>query len=190
MPSILNRLGLTKNGAEVGVQRGHHARSILEQWPGRLYCVDSWAPVPGYHTKESQDAIHAEAVGNLTQYQDRIHIMPMASVEAADYIAKSVQQLDFVYLDADHSYESVRADISAWWPIVRRGGVLAGHDYVIDGTHENDRPFDVVPDGTPGAHLFGVRRAVNEFAAKEGLELSLTASGTDEGWQSWLVVKR
>jgi hypothetical protein len=38
-------------------------------------------------------------------------------------------ELDAVFLDADHALESVRNDIRAWWPKVRVGGVLAGHDY-------------------------------------------------------------
>jgi hypothetical protein len=37
---------------------------------------------------------------------------------------------DFVYIDADHTYAAVRADILAWWPKVRSGGVLGGHDFV------------------------------------------------------------
>lgn len=37
--------------------------------------------------------------------------------------------VDFVYIDAAHDYESVKADIAAWWPKVKPGGILAGHDY-------------------------------------------------------------
>jgi predicted O-methyltransferase YrrM len=36
---------------------------------------------------------------------------------------------DYVMLDADHAYESISRDIAAWWPKVRPGGILAGHDY-------------------------------------------------------------
>ena len=36
---------------------------------------------------------------------------------------------DYVMLDADHAYESISKDIVAWWPKVRPGGILAGHDY-------------------------------------------------------------
>ena len=37
--------------------------------------------------------------------------------------------LDFVFIDADHRYEAVLADIAAWRPHVRPGGWLMGHDY-------------------------------------------------------------
>lgn len=39
------------------------------------------------------------------------------------------ESLDFVFVDADHRYESVTADLRAWWPKIRPGGAMAGHDY-------------------------------------------------------------
>lgn len=37
--------------------------------------------------------------------------------------------LDFVFVDAEHGYESVVADSRAWLPKLRTGGYLFGHDY-------------------------------------------------------------
>jgi predicted O-methyltransferase YrrM len=51
----------------------------------------------------------------------------LTSVEAAATYEDS--SLDFVFIDADHSYESVREDIIAWWPKVKAGGIISGHDY-------------------------------------------------------------
>ena len=54
----------------------------------------------------------------------------MLSVEAASLFENG--SFDFVYLDADHSFESVWQDLSVWYPKIRIGGILAGHDF-LDG---------------------------------------------------------
>ena len=64
--------------------------------------------------------------------------------------------LDFVFIDADHSYDGCHADIEAWASKVRPGGLLCGHDY-----DNVDFP------------QWGVKRAVDEFVAANGLELEL-----------------
>ena len=61
--------------------------------------------------------------------------------------------VDFVYIDAEHSYEAMTNDLALWFPKVRAGGVIAGHDYSPE--------FD------------GVRRAVNEFASANQLKINL-----------------
>jgi hypothetical protein len=48
------------------------------------------------------------------------------SVEAS----KLFHDVDFVFLDSDHSYEGVSRELDAWWPKVVNGGVLAGHDHI------------------------------------------------------------
>ena len=39
------------------------------------------------------------------------------------------ESIDFVFIDADHSYESVKKDIEAWLPKIRKNGIISGHDY-------------------------------------------------------------
>jgi hypothetical protein len=73
--------------------------------------------------------------------------------------------VDFVYLDADHDYESVQDGILRWWPLISGRGILAGHDF--DDTHP------------------GVQRAVKEFAETSGL----TVYVTQEHPNSWYCYK-
>jgi predicted O-methyltransferase YrrM len=55
-------------------------------------------------------------------------VLRNSTVEAAAYFAD--ESVDFVYVDARHDYTSVKQDLETWWPKVKRGGILAGHDYV------------------------------------------------------------
>jgi len=58
---------------------------------------------------------------------DRRQVIRARSVDAAARVPDG--SLDFVFIDADHSYEGCAADIRAWLPKVRAGGILCGHDY-------------------------------------------------------------
>jgi predicted O-methyltransferase YrrM len=76
--------------------------------------------------------------------------------------------LDFVFIDAEHTYEALSADIAAWLPKLKPGGLLCGHDY--------SKPGERSALGWPG-----VVRAVDEFVERVGLRL-------DRGEQAtWFV---
>lgn len=62
--------------------------------------------------------------GNLTVYS-------MTSAFAALHFVQ--KNADAIFIDADHSEAAVRADVTAWLPIVKPGGILAGHDYDEEG---------------------------------------------------------
>lgn len=63
--------------------------------------------------------------------KDYIKPVRMTSVDAAKLYADN--SLDFVFLDAGHEYEDVKADIAAWWPKLKPGGTMGGDDYTRDG---------------------------------------------------------
>ena len=99
----------------------------------RLVAIDTWK---GTVSEPALMNAVAEAGGSLFElFQqnlenagvlDGVHCLVSDSVAAADHFASAA--CDFVFIDADHSYEAVRADIRAWTPKVKPGGYLAGHD--------------------------------------------------------------
>jgi len=178
-PFLLNARGLMGTGVEVGVQRGFFSAHILTHWGGdKLISVDPWLAQDqdsyvdiSNQPQDIQDRFYAETVDLLSIYGSRSEIWRMFSTDAAALITEGV--LDFVYLDAKHDYESVLEDLESWYPKVRLGGIIAGHD-CINGE---------VPEGR-----FGVRKAVDEFFARQGLTVHMTTS--DPPWFSWLVEKQ
>jgi predicted O-methyltransferase YrrM len=68
------------------------------------------------------------AIAAMLEERTGVPVVPhkgQSDVIAKDFLDASC---DFVFIDADHSYEAVLRDIDAWWPKVRPGGMLAGHD--------------------------------------------------------------
>ena len=67
-----------------------------------------------------------ENINALASYE-RAKLMVNTSLEAASVLEK--ESLDFVFIDGDHSYRAVKDDLAAWEPLVKRGGLVAGHDF-------------------------------------------------------------
>lgn len=112
---------------ELGTWRGASAIAqarVLRQWGGRLTCVDTFAAGPDGEPRmldEWQRNIAAAGV------KDAVDVIVGRTVEVAALWAGG--PIDYLYVDADHTFESVTADLVAWWPHVRLGGVVAGDDY-------------------------------------------------------------
>jgi uncharacterized Rossmann fold enzyme len=155
-------------GAEIGIFAGDMSKALLrnshklnlimvDSWEagGAAYSEDSGAGDFHIHlTQDAQDAYERKAKAVTEFANGRRVIMPVRSTIAAKHILD--KYLDFVFIDADHSYEGCRADIETWAPKLKRGGLLCGHDY-------NNHYY---PE-------FGVNRAVDEFVAANELQLEL-----------------
>lgn len=123
------RRGYT-TGAEIGVWQGRFSEQMCRAVPNlTLLCVDPWRQYDGYRDnknhQERLDAAYAEAERRLQPF--RCILFRMLSVVAAHDVADG--SLDFVYLDGNHARSFVLDDLVAWTPKVRRGGIVAGHDY-------------------------------------------------------------
>lgn len=125
-------LGFTR-GAEIGVEQGLFSEQLCQCIPGlQLLAVDAWTTKPNYRRHVTQvelDRFELLARARLQPYG--VQVIKGFSVEVARTVADG--SLDFAYVDADHAEPEVRADIAAWLPKVRLGGVVSGHDYNLPG---------------------------------------------------------
>jgi hypothetical protein len=131
-PMFLQSLGMCGTAVEVGVAEGNYSRDFLRFWPGSYWMVDLWRHIDGYDdVMNGPDDEHKErhrlAMEVAQHYPGRCAVLRMDTVAASQQFADG--SLDFVYIDADHSYEGCKRDILAWAPKVRSRGILAGHDY-------------------------------------------------------------
>ena len=159
-------------GAEIGVEQGAFSEVICKANPGViLYCIDAWAAYDGYldHRRQKKlDRFYWRARKLLRPY-NCIFIRKFSMDAVRDFEDCS---LDFVYIDANHSYKSVMEDIIEWSKKVKPGGIVAGHDYV---------------DHWSRGETYRVKPAVDDYAKKQGIEL--TIYGADE-FPSWMFIKR
>lgn len=133
-------------GVEVGVERGHYSKEIVKT-ATKLYCVDAWEAYKGYREHVSQDKLDSFFLETQERLKGHnVEFIRKYSLDAVNDFQD--ESLDFVYIDANHSYENVKKDIEAWSKKVKKGGIVAGHDYIKRKGQD---------------HLFGVVPAVNEL---------------------------
>jgi hypothetical protein len=178
LPNLLTNLGLVGTCVEVGTYQGDFAANWLDHWPGHLVCVDAWKSFPSTndilnHDQATMDRVYEGFVERMKPYAHRQTTIRALSVDAARLFLADGKRFDCVYIDASHDYGSVVADLVSWWPLVKPGGMFAGHDY-LNGDMAHGLPAD-----------FGVKAAVDEFVEREHLKLYTT----EEPFPTWWVFK-
>ena len=157
---------------EIGVWKGKSVcyaavESIKQNKNITLYAVDTFEGSPNEpriqkdleKLKEKETTLREEFLKNIEPVNHIVKMIHMDSISASKQFED--KSLDFVFIDGSHLYEAVLADIQAWLPKVKIGGVIGGHD--IDGPEEFN----------------GVRQAVEEVFDKD-------FDVVNPGWASWL----
>ncbi|CAJ1379483.1 unnamed protein product [Effrenium voratum] len=111
---------------------GAEARKHVEQRFGGLGTVHCFDGPAGAHRPYQGEALAPERRWSHTCGEDwpgspQVGIHAAASVDASRRIVAA--SLDLVFVDGAHDYESVLQDLKAWWPKLRAGGIMAGHDF-------------------------------------------------------------
>lgn len=162
---------------EVGTWKGAFALKIIATLkPSKFSAVDPYELFPGmvsapsieYNNQESLDQLAINVTKLLEASNGRL--IREKSVDAASRFQDN--SIDFVYIDGDHTLEGIQADINAWWPKVKTGGIFCGDDYN--------------PGKTGKGFKYGVVEGVNDFAQKNNLDVITYTLGQ----RQWLIHKK
>ena len=163
---LLDLLPKSSVGCEIGVWKGDFSVQILETVePRELHLVDPWwfADEAGYvqawyggalaRTQDDMDQIYEGVKRRLRVPIDQGIVVIHRSESATVAITFADDYFDWVYIDGNHVYEYVMADLVGFTPKVKHGGLVTGDDYANRGWWED-----------------GVRRAVDQFVASGAVE--------------------
>jgi hypothetical protein len=151
-------------GIEIGTHQALNAYSIMQNLPIRkLYLIDPYTLYDdGINTYSNRDRDYEIAKQRMKPFENNIEFIKEPS-EVACKLFQGKYKVDFVYIDGNHSYDYVKKDIELYYPFVKSGGVIGGHDFRAD--------FE------------GLCRAVIEFIDNEKLQLQ-------GGQMDWWIVKK
>jgi len=145
--------------AEIGVWKSTLIKQVLRSCGNIVtayWGVDPWKHFESYEEFEPDMARYSNTnldgwdsaylySCKLMYYFPQLKILRLQSTEAAKLFPPG--HFDLVFIDADHRYDGALADVKAWLPLVRKGGIISGHDY---------KP----------SHL-GVMKAIDEVVGKD-----------------------
>ena len=160
-----------KVGAEIGVEQGEYTEVLCKSGL-EIYAIDAWKAYKGYRDHVNQKKLD----GFLEKVKERLapyncHIMKGFSLDAIKHFKDG--SLDFVYIDANHRFIDIAQDIWHWSRKVRKGGIVAGHDYKIF-------------PGKYGLDACHVKYVVDAWAKSNNIEISATKERTP----SWFYIKQ
>jgi predicted O-methyltransferase YrrM len=122
---------------EIGSWKGRSTAAIcegLKSIPGaKLYAVDTFAGEAGnlgqlreYGDELREDRVYREFLENTDDYPF-CDVLRMSSLEASAHFEDG--SVDWIFIDAEHTFGQVSADLRAWVPKLKPGGLISGHDY-------------------------------------------------------------
>ena len=145
-------------GVEIGVYKGGNSRNILDNLNIELlYSIDPYIAWKGdhFHNQGDYNLWYKVARNKLRKYNNSILIR--------DYSKNAIEQipdnLDFIYIDGDHTYKGIKNDVELYYGKVKSGGIIGGHDFMF---HKENKEINRYP---------GVSKYVQEFVKKYNLKL-------------------
>jgi hypothetical protein len=128
-----------KSVAYLGVEIINSGKDI------KVDAIDTWGEMDSekYHTSDvyvKTNTLYQLFLGNISSVSSVVTPIRMTSLDAAKLYED--ESIDVVFIDACHEYQCVKDDIAAWFPKVKRGGYVSGHDYPWSGEDAVKRAVD------------------------------------------------
>jgi hypothetical protein len=170
--SVFSQLDKPLTIIEVGTWKGASAFRMIEACDKKckMYCVDTWLGSTEHYDGIERDdngypCIFKDFWNNVKEagYEDIITPITLPSIDAAHLLEKRGVMADVIYIDAAHDYTNVKADMEAYWKLLKNGGVFIGDDYHPE--------------------WYGVMGAVQQFSFQVGQPAQIVE-------KSWLMKKR
>ena len=110
-----------KSSAYMGVEIANSKKKI------DFYCIDTFEGSVEHQNNPELPYLYDIFKSNMKPVEGYYKDLKMTSMEAVKKFEN--KSIDFVFIDGSHEYEDIKNDIISWMPKVKKGGVLAGHDY-------------------------------------------------------------
>lgn len=138
--------------AELGVDHGDFSKKILKiNQPAKLHLVDVWKS-----ERYPEHLFHEVSQKFQEEIQEgKVIINRGLSTEVVNLFEDNY--FDWIYIDTAHSYAVTKAELTSYLPKMKKGGIIAGHDFIVG---EIDVPWK-----------YGVIEAVYEFCVEQGWEI-------------------
>lgn len=155
--------------AEIGVNQGDFSQQILSICqPRKLHLIDAW------HTERYHDGLSLSVTKKFLKEisSGQIEVNRGLSTKVVDNLPD--EYFDWIYIDTSHDYTTTKLELEKYSKKMKKGGVIAGHDYTMGNWGE--------------MYKYGVIEAVHEFCVNNNWELIfLTVDFTEN--QSFAIRK-
>jgi hypothetical protein len=152
---------------EIGVRDGLNFKQLIKHNPKLAVAVDCWIDDGVIGRNDlcyTQDVLNKQYETFKLEMANKPFVDIRRGYSFDMVVGFPDEFFDFIYIDADHTYEGIKRDLIDWYPKVKVGGVFCGHDYT-NKTHGSIR----------GPFKFGVARAVDEFVKDNNIKTFFTA---------------
>jgi len=121
-------------GCEIGVLNGYNLYNILSKVENikKVYAIDPWIEYQDWNSYINKNSIKDSkkiAFDILDDFKEKVQIIEKLSSEAFCFIKD--QELDFIFIDGDHSREGVSKDLKNYYPKIKNNGIISGHDFQL-----------------------------------------------------------